>query len=258
MQFRSPRGLGSCCFHPQPETNTRHQIQNFILMNSHLTEEATLSPTAPGCEGHEDSWGHRAAAGVSKSRQLGQGCLMASQLCKQTAVQVPPSFEHGPKSNARIFIEHYTKWKSFNLGNALETVHFLTYVTNCWSPTKACSSQQIRFWFFAFWDCGLIKTIHKTEKKNECNILKGEKKRRREETGQSYMNQLFDRFSFIYKGKGYPLTWQLTVNSLIPDSALQPSKWNARISFPNYWVALFVNSNYKASIYMPVYVHTEH
>lgn len=148
-------------------------------MNSHLTEEATLLPTAPVCEGHEDSWGHRAAAGVSKSRQLGQGCLMASQLSKQTAVQVPPSFQHGSKSNASIFIEHYTKWKSFNLGNALETVHFLTYVTNCWSPTKACSTQQIRFWFFAFWDCGLIKTIHKTEKKNECNILKGEKKKKK-------------------------------------------------------------------------------
>lgn len=49
----------------------------------------------------------------------------------------------------------------------------------------------------------------------------GEKK---EEMGQSYINQLFDRSDFIYKRKGCPLTWQLTVNFLIPHSALQPSK----------------------------------
>lgn len=47
---------------------------------------------------------------------------------------------------------------------------------------------------------------------------------KKEEMGQSYISQLFDRFNFIYKRKGYPLTWQLTVNFLIPDSALQPSK----------------------------------
>jgi len=47
---------------------------------------------------------------------------------------------------------------------------------------------------------------------------------KKEETGQSYINQLFDRFSFTHTRKGYPLTWQLTVNFLISDSALQPSK----------------------------------
>lgn len=44
-----------------------------------------------------------------------------------------------------------------------------------------------------------------------------------EETGQIYINQLFDKFNFIHKRKGCPLTWQLTVNFLISDSALQPS-----------------------------------
>lgn len=81
---------------------------------------------------------------------------------------------------------------------------------------------------------------------------------KKEEMGQSYISQLFDRFNFIYKRKGYPLTWQLTVNFLIPDSALQPSKWSAHISFPNYWVALSVNSNYKEGIYVPIYVHKGH
>lgn len=29
---------------------------------------------------------------------------MASQLCKQTAVQDPPAFERGPKSGASVFM----------------------------------------------------------------------------------------------------------------------------------------------------------
>lgn len=47
---------------------------------------------------------------------------------------------------------------------------------------------------------------------------------KKQEMGQSYINQLFDSSTFIYKRNGCPLTWQLTVNFLIPHSALQPSK----------------------------------
>lgn len=138
--------------------------------------------------------------------------------------------------------------------------HFLACVTNCCSSTNVCNRQQMRFclfvFFLIFWDCVLLKKkVYETRKKNECNSSKGKRSRK---GAKCYINQLFDIFSFIYKGRSYPLTWQLTVNFLIPDSALLPSKWNAHISFLNYWVALFVNSNYKASIYVPIYVHKGH
>lgn len=136
--------------------------------------------------------------------------------------------------------------------------HFLACVTNCCSSTNVCNRQQMRFclcFFLIFWDCVLLK---KKSMRQERKINVTARREKEAERGQCYINQLFDIFSFIYKGKSYPLTWQLTVNFLIPDSALLPSKWNAHISFLNYWVALFVNTNYKASIYVPIYVHKGH
>lgn len=51
--------------------------------------------------------GHSTAAGVNKSRAASwdKGGLMASQLCKQTAVHDPPAFECGLKSSASVFME---------------------------------------------------------------------------------------------------------------------------------------------------------
>lgn len=76
-------------------------------MNSHLLEEATLllQPVLVGRLSVMRMAGHSAAARVNNSRAASwdKGGLIASQLCKQTAIQDPQAFECGLKSCASVF-----------------------------------------------------------------------------------------------------------------------------------------------------------
>lgn len=108
--------------------------------------------------------------------------------------------------------------------------------------------------YFIFQDCVLLKktTVYETRKKNDYNSLRGKRSRK----GTMLYKPAVWHIQFHMQRER--LSSYMATYSKLPYSALLPSKWNAHISFPNYWVALFVNSNYKVSIYMPIYVHKGH
>lgn len=123
-------------------------MSNFVFVNSHLLEEATLSHTACTywrAEGCEDGWEQSTGPAGTK-----EGWWLPS--CANKLQSGITTFLNMARSLRRAFYRTFSlPSKSTPIETVpYKTVHFPVHVKICYSSINACSTQEMRL-YFAFY-----------------------------------------------------------------------------------------------------------